>query len=83
MFFSRNIDKKTNQKKREGDLVQMFLSNAGNRKLDDMKHFVGNHISGRDQVLINFFEKHKNEADFDKFEDSGVQYVKVPKKHRI
>ena len=79
MFFSRNIDKKTNQKKREGDLVQMFLSNAGNRKLDDTKHFVGNHISGRDQVLINFFGKHKNEADFDKFEDSGVQYVKVPK----
>ena len=57
----------------------MFLSSAGNGKLDNPKHFVGKYISGRDKVLVNFFEKHRNEADFDKFEDSGVHYVKVPK----
>ena len=77
----RNIDRKTKTRKQEGDLLERFLSSAHrNRKQEAELHFrAGGLLSNRESLLLNFYKKHRNENYLEKFEDSGAQYVKVPK----
>ena len=78
-LYFRNIDKKTKKLKMEGDLVKLYMANTENKKENDQKHFKGRNLSNRDTFLMNFFEKHRNEANFYKFEDSGAHYVRIPR----
>ena len=81
-FFFRNIDRKKKTRKHEGDLLAKYLSVAQrNRKREVEPHFLAerDHLSNRENSLLQFYEKHRNENDFNTFEDSGAEYVKVPR----